>query len=226
MISRTPSSSVGFAAFALAAACAAGPVLAQSSPQAASLPAPAAQPAPLSQADTPAYVVGEKWTFKYENALDPSKNSTYTQAVSNVGPGRVELNQGATVLDANGNIVKLGATSYEPSDGKLRFPMHVGDAWSGSYSYKTGSWEAIGQRRSKVVDVELVETAAGSFQAFRIEQSVAWSAGGGNRGEGQTREVDWYAPAVGRIVKLDYTDQATHAAPTTTHVELVGFTKP
>ncbi|MGF6242781.1 hypothetical protein P3T42_004541 [Paraburkholderia sp. GAS38] len=205
---------------------AASAAIAASAVSPASFPAPVAQPAPLTQADAPAYVTGETWTFQYRNDLEPAKNSTYTQTVARVEDGRAIVNGGATILDANGNIVKLGTASYEPSDGKLRFPLRVGDEWTSSYAYHSGSWEAIGQRQTKVVGVERVDTAAGSFEALRVEQLVSWSAGGGNKGGGRTSETDWYAPSVGRIVKADFSDKAAGVAPTSTHVELVKFSRP
>lgn len=205
---------------------AASAAIAASAASAASLPAPVSPPTPLLQADAPAFVVGEKWTFKFENDLEPSKNSTYAQTVSNVESGRAIINNGSAILDANANLVKLGSASYAPSDGKLRFPLRVGDSWASSYAYRTGTWEALGERQTTVVGVERIDTPAGSFDAFKLEQVVSWSAGGGNKREGRTRETDWFAPAVGRIVKADFVDQATRAVPTTTHVELVEFSKP
>ncbi|VBU66030.1 TapB family protein [Burkholderia pseudomallei] len=190
----------------------------------ASLPAPVAQPAPPARVDAPAFAVGETWTFAYANALEPSKNATYTQTVSSVAAdGSPTLNGGALALDASGNLVKTATGSYQPSDGKLQFPLFVGKSWSASYVYRTGSWAASGDRQAKVVGVERVETPAGAFDAFKVEQVVSWSGIAGNRGQGITRETDWYAPAVGRIARMDFVDQPTHGAPTTTHVELVGF---
>lgn len=193
---------------------------------AASLPAPVAAQVPSAQADAPAYAAGEIWTFQYKNDLEPAKNSTYTQTVTRVEDGRAIVNNGGTILDASSNIVKLGAASYEPSDGKLRFPLRVGDEWSSSYAYRSGSWEALGERQTRVVGVERVDTVAGSFDAFRVEQIVSWSAGAGNKGGGRTSETDWYAPSVGRIVKSDFSDKAAGIAPTSTHVELIRFSKP
>jgi hypothetical protein len=192
----------------------------------ASLPAPVAAQVPSAQADAPAFMAGEAWTFQYKNDLEPSKNSTYTQTVSRVEDGRAIVNGGATILDANSNIVKLGAASYEPSDGKLRFPLRVGDSWSSSYAYRSGSWKAVGERHTTVVGVERITTAAGSFDAFRVEQVVSWSATDIRQRDGRTRETDWYAPAVGRIIKLDFSDQESNFAPTSTHVELLNFSKP
>lgn len=190
----------------------------------ASLPAPVAQPAPLARANAPKFAIGESWTFAYANALEPSKNATYAQTVSSVAAdGSAILNGGALALDASGNLVKAATGTYQPSDGKLQFPLFVGKSWSASYIYRTGSWAASGERQAKVVGVERVETPAGAFDAFKVEQTVSWSGTEGNRGQGVTRETDWYAPAVGRFVRMDFVDQAAHAAPTTTHVELVGF---
>jgi hypothetical protein len=192
----------------------------------ASLPAPAVQPTPVTGADAPAYTVGEQWTFHYENALEPAKNATYTQAVSRIDGASVEVNGGAIVLDASSNVVKSASASYEPSDGKLHFPMHVGDTWSATYTYRTGTWESAVQRQTRVVGVEGVDTPAGHFDAFKIEQVASWTATGGNRGQGTTQETDWYAPAIGRIVKAEYVDRVAHGAPTTTHLELTQFSRP
>ncbi|WP_206954121.1 TapB family protein [Trinickia acidisoli] len=195
---------------------------------AASLPAPVAQPAPpLAEAQAPAFAVGEAWTFSYENALEPAKNATYAQSVSSVAAdGSPTLNGGAAALDASGNLVKNASGSYQPSDGKLQFPLFVGKSWSASYVYRAGSWAARGEREAKVVAVERVETSAGAFDAFKVEQVVSWSGTEGNRGQGVTRETDWYAPSVGRIVRMEYVDQAAHAASTTTRVELAKFSAP
>jgi hypothetical protein len=225
---KAASALAGLALAALAALS--GPLAhaqtAQADPSAASLPAPVAQPGPLTSADAPAYTVGEQWTFSYKNELEPAKNTTYTQTVTGVGGGQVQLNNGSVVLDASGNIVKAETNAYQPSDQKLSFPLAVGKSWSASYVYQSGSWAAQATRQSKVVGVERVDTPAGSFDAFRIEHVVSWLGTNGNRGQGVTHETDWYAPAVGRIVKMDFSDQAAHSSPTTTHLVLTHFAKP
>ncbi|WP_028224485.1 TapB family protein [Paraburkholderia ferrariae] len=193
---------------------------------AASLPAPVAQPALPAQADAPVYIVGEQWTFRYTNDLEPTKNSTFAQTVSRVEGGRTEINGGSIVLDAGGNNVKTATGTFEPSDGKLQFPMSVGKTWSSSSVYRSGSWASDVERQAKVVGVEQVETPAGVFAAFKIEMTASWSGTEGNRGEGTARETDWYAPSVGRVIKMDYFDRPSHGAPTPTHVELLKFSKP
>lgn len=210
------------AALALAAS-ALSPVAAPAQ-TAASLPAPVAQPVPLTRADAPAFAVGEQWTFDYKNELESQRDGTFTQTVTKIDDnGRVQLNGGAIIMDASGNLVSTGGGNYEPSDEKLRFPLSVGKSWSASYVFNRGGWSARGDREAKVVGVERIETPAGAFDAFRVEQTVAWSGAAGNGGHGTTHETDWYVPAVGRVVKFDYTDRPTKGAPTVTHVVLVSF---
>ncbi|WP_446326727.1 TapB family protein [Burkholderia pseudomallei] len=196
-----------------------------SAADAASLPAPVAQPAPaLTQAEAPVFAVGEQWTFDYKNEVEPQRNSTFTQKVTAIdGNGRIQLNGGAIVMDSVGNLVSTGGGNYQPSDEKLRFPLAVGKSWSASYVFSRGGWSAKGDREAKVVGAERIETPAGAFDTFRVEQVVVWDGTAGNAGHGTTREVDWYAPAVGRVIKFDYTDRPMKGAPTVTHVELVGF---
>lgn len=189
----------------------------------ADLAAPAA--APLTQASAPVYAVGEQWEFAFESALDPQQNRNYTQTVESVGNGQtvMAVGSGKTVLDANGNIMRTAGGAFDTSDGKLRFPMSVGQSWSTSYVYKSGSWISHCQRDAKVVAIERVSTRAGSFDAFRIEEATSWSGNDQYGGNGVTHETDWYAPAVGRIVKLDYQSTSTKGVATTNHMELVRF---
>jgi len=183
-------------------------------------------PMPLAEAQAPTFAVGEQWEFSYTNALEPQKNERYTQTVVSVDGGQAALavnggKSASVLLDANGNLVKTASGSYEPSDGKLQFPLSVGKRWSMSYVYRTGTWTSQVDRTAKVVGVERVQTPAGDFDAFRIEQSTSWSGSSGNGGYGGTTETEWYSPAVGRVIRMDYEDQTPRRAPTTTHVELV-----
>ena len=209
----------------LAAACALTALATATEAQTFMAPA---DPAPLTQAQAPVFSVGERWEFSFENALEPQKNEHYSQTVASVDGGQAALTvndrkAASVLLDANGNLVKTASGSYEPSDGKLQFPLSVGKRWSLSYVYRTGTWTSQVDRTAKVVGVERIHTAAGDFDTFRIEQATSWSGASGNGGYGGSRETEWYAPAVGRIVRMDYEDQSPRQAPTTTHVEMTSF---
>jgi hypothetical protein len=194
----------------------------------ASFPTPASAPvsAPLTEAQAPTFAVGEEWEFDYSKALDPKQNAHYTQKVVGIANGQTSLAPGdgrriAMILDENANIVRIGSATYSPSDQKLSFPLSVGKAWSASYVYVSGSWKTQCERQAKVVGVERVETETGTFDAFRIEEKTLWQNDDLYGGRGISRETDWYAPAVGRIVKLEYQDLPTKGPATTTRLQLI-----
>jgi hypothetical protein len=179
----------------------------------------------LAEASAPVFLPGEEWTFAFSDRLDPRNDRLYTQVVTSAPTGgstTLNVNNGRAlmVLDQNANVVSAGSESYEPSDGKLQFPLSVGKSWSGTYIYKNGTWEAHAERHAKVVGIEQITTPAGTFDTFRIEQSVGWTGEFGNKGAGHISETDWYAPAVGRIIKMDYQSRTANSAARTTHIEL------
>jgi hypothetical protein len=145
----------------LAAACALTALATATEAQTFMAPA---DPAPLTQAQAPVFSVGERWEFSFENALEPQKNEHYSQTVASVDGGQAALavndsKTASVLLDANGNLVKTASGSYEPSDGKLQFPLSVGKRWSLSYVYRTGTWTSQVDRTAKVVGVERIHTA-------------------------------------------------------------------
>ncbi|MFM0202339.1 hypothetical protein PQR53_20985 [Paraburkholderia fungorum] len=195
----------------------------------ASLPVPVA--VPLTQVQAPSFQVGQEWEFSFVNELDPSKTGGYTQRVVSVADGLAELgvvvkgSVGRGELDANANVVRAPQAVYSPSNEMLRFPLYVGKSWEAQYTYTSGNWTANDDRSAKVVAIERVQTAAGTFDAFRIESTIAWAGASVSTGAGHAHETDWYAPAVGRVVKQEYEDVPNNKneAPTATRYELVRY---
>ncbi|MFT4434177.1 hypothetical protein ACMX25_12390 [Caballeronia sp. 15715] len=182
--------------------------------------------APPPSANAPVFAAGERWEFAYENTLEPRLNERYSQTVESAAPSATTLvnNRGGHFhLDADSNLVETPATRYEPSDGRLKFPMAVGQSWSTTYVVRSGAWTAKCDRTSSVVAAERIKTPAGEFDAFRIEQRVAWAGMGASQGSGLTLERDWYAPAVGRIVKVEYEDKPLKGPVTATTAQLVEY---
>lgn len=205
---------------------AASAVVAASAALGASLPAPL--PAPLNEAQAPTFAVGEEWAFAFTNVLELAKSYNYKQKVVSVAAGKAELevNDGRSApatLDASANLTSSSGGSYEPSDQRLQFPLAVGKSWSTSYIYKFGAWVAHCDRTSRVVGVERIQTPAGSFDTFKIEQTVSWSGNDQYGGHGTTHEIDWYAPVVGRIARMDFQDIPIKGPAATTHVELLRY---
>jgi hypothetical protein len=203
---------------------AASAAVAASAASGVALPPPV--PVPLVVAQAPVFSVGEEWGFEFTNTLDPGQNSRYTQKIVAVANGQTSLalgggRSGVAILDESANVVRLASANYSPSDQKLSFPLSVGKSWSASYVYTNGNWKTQCDREAKVVAVERVETEAGAFDAFKIEEKTLWQSNDLFGGRGLTRETDWYAPAVGRIVKQEYQDLPTKGPATTTRLQLI-----
>jgi hypothetical protein len=97
----------------------------------------------------------------------------------------------------------------------LRFPMEVGQTWEGLFeseavvrpSNRSTKW----RWKANVAGVEAVTTAAGTFQAFKIEYDGRFFAHQGNESwTGSHKEAAWFAPAINRIVKREW-EQASPA---------------
>jgi hypothetical protein len=91
---------------------------------------------------------------------------------------------------------------FRPPFDSLPFPLHVGKSWRDSgvaINPATGGQIAI-QVASQARCWESITVPAGAFTALRIERSafvqdVAW-----NKSQTTLRMVDWYLPAVNRVV--------------------------
>ncbi len=209
---------------AVLAAIAASTVACATTAAASETSLPAA--APLTVAQAPSFAVGTQWEFSHTSALERSQNKSFTQKVASVAGGHTKLvvgNDGSIVMDANTNIERSGQAVYSPNDQTLQFPLSVGKSWSGSYVYTSGSWRTQCDREAKVVAIERVSTPAGDFDAFRIEEKTLWQTSASVGGTGVTRATAWYAPAAGRIVKMDYQDIPIKGPATTTETVLTRY---
>lgn len=97
-------------------------------------------------------------------------------------------------------------TRFDPPFPTLKFPLVVGNSWKGAYE-ATGATGARskGEIDFKVVSAEKLATPAGEFDTFKIESS-GWITGISWQGSFRMTQVQWYAPAISRIVKSEYKD--------------------
>jgi hypothetical protein len=114
------------------------------------------------------------------------------------------------------NIVKRMSVSGEvkeevtPYRGSLKFSLWVGKKWS--YTFNTTRHEERGKPGEladfdadvKVVGYEQVMVPAGTFGAFKIEESRYKR--GKKRGFGKHRVI-WYSPEIKRVVKTEEEDE-------------------
>ncbi|CAB3794312.1 hypothetical protein [Pararobbsia alpina] len=168
---------------------------------------PAAQAADLPAAQAPTFLVGDSWTYSLSDPRTPGRTFSFVQTIHSINDGAIKLtvsNNGGTMpasMDQNGNLTSIGTKQYSPSDSKLKFPIAVGGNWTNNFTTHTGNGDATTTLSAKVVGVESVETPAGTFQAFRIEETGSVAA---PDGKFQFTETDWYAPDAKRIIKFTF----------------------
>jgi hypothetical protein len=166
-----------------------------------------AQAADLPAAQTPTFTVGDSWTYSLSDPRTPARMFSFVQTVHSITGSTIALtvsNNGGTMpasMDQNGNLTSIGTKQYLPSDSKLKFPIAVGGNWTSNFTTRTGNGDATTTLSAKVVGVESVQTPAGTFQAFRIEETGSVAAPSGKY---QFTETDWYAPDAKRIIKFTF----------------------
>lgn len=115
----------------------------------------------------------------------PAQEETYIVSASEVA--RSKSGQG-------------GANTITPPVPVIKYPLTVGKAWSwqGHMQISQGGQSATlpGSASLKVAGRESVKTAAGTFNAYRVDMKVTVTA------NGQTQSVPntyWFAPGVGMV---------------------------
>lgn len=156
------------------------------------------------RAERPAMTKGDEWKYVMRNLGDGSSR-TFTIAVAEVTPSEVVMTNGDR-YDLDGGIKVLNAEGrrHEPSLPRFIFPMTPG-------AQKKGSYRIVGDKKypewteeytMRVVGLEQVTVAAGTFDAFKVEVTGTYrqKRQDGQSGTGAFKVVRWYAPAVKREV--------------------------
>ncbi len=176
-------------------------------------------------ASKPAWESGQKWAYKYRNAVQDGNFSLevmgeksgcwLVRARLSLGPLRAEQVRYYTTEDLSlagletkfnigGPVEYNKAFLLDPHMINFKWPIEVGQEWSGGFAFATagaGSEEAKkafdGQMtyHIKVVSQEPVIVPAGEFISFKIVEETVGGSGSVYRKE------RWYAPEVGNVVK-------------------------
>lgn len=111
------------------------------------------------------------------------------------------------VMTADLAVVVSGASGsrFDPPIVGFKFPLTVGDTWKSTYVAEGTGNRSKGDIDFKVTAREKVNTPAGDFDTFKIE-SGGWVNGLSWSGSIRVSQVQWFAPAIGRIVKSEYKD--------------------
>jgi hypothetical protein len=188
--------------------------------------------------ERPDVKVGDSWTYQTKDLWTKIVRPPYTLTVEAVGP--LTINVESTVQDGrhfkwvytrDWNLAaRPGPRFVEPYWPSYSWPLEVGKKWGGDATWPgppsmAGTWKA--SFNSRVVGVEKVTVAAGTFDTVKIERKGRYStnahSGSWNGWGGEIIETHWYAPAVRRAVKFTYTDTSGARILTKDETELVKY---
>jgi hypothetical protein len=175
------------------------------------------------QAPKPTYQEGDFWQYKVSEkdfttrSTTTALNGTYelryiqgkVKAFLLNGPDQQEVNVGP---DTTGEylLLLLGGTDERQS---LNFPLNVGKKWNYSFRRKPPGARNYDNYHVavNVIGVEQVATTAGTFKAFRLEDTLGFSTKSRQRSFSQTY---FYSPETKSVIKVNLLrdDGGTQAA--------------
>ena len=183
--------------------------------------------------DSPAYKVGDRWTFV-----------TNPPAVGGTGryPEKIVAVDGSGIVVATsrrGTRVQLSFSRWmNPLDlhGKeimqVRHPLSVGASWSYEFTTEApdGRWHLDNTRKARVTAKEIINVPAGAFECFRIDVIGFWTDLKSTNPFGPNggfEETSWYAPQAKRVVRHESRTTLRGSGRTETvaerKTELTGF---
>jgi hypothetical protein len=186
-----------------------------------------------AQSAAPEVHVGDIWKFR---TLDGFTNETQFEATQRV----VEINDREIVIQLRNtgkdksslryftrdwNMVDTDDGKYDPYYPEFQFPLAAGATWSEKYTWLPMAGAASsGYVKATVAAQEKVTVPAGTFDAYRIERDVETRANNETAVVTTTHMTTWYAPAVRRFVRREWTVTRDGRVRGKTRIELVEYT--
>ena len=188
----------------------------------------------------PTINIGDAWTYTLRNSQKNTPDSQFTITVNNLGAGQIVANwenpvlgdSGTLLFDQDLNLVENKRTSgliiyrATPAFPGYQWPLYVGETWQRGFQYTVqgGGVQYQATLTPQVVGLEKVTVPAGTFDAYKINQTLEYMAfNGTNSWGGSQKTVLWYAPQTKSLVKSEITDFGPRAAVGTTVRELLSY---
>jgi hypothetical protein len=179
-------------------------------------PLPQTPPAGVAaRIEAPPVSAGERWTYRAHDGYTRIERGTYRETLVDVGPQAltVQVSRDGTpdqtlryTRDWNWldkPMTNLQNFRYDPPYPALPFPLHAGKSWRTGVSATdpvTGRVNRV-LIHGEVLGWERVRVPAGEFDTLKIRRVVYAGNAQFFRGEEEIVEYDWYAPALGHVVK-------------------------
>jgi hypothetical protein len=163
--------------------------------------------------------VGDHWTYEMRDEITGDLKSTTTHTITDVSATEISVRFevlgksgfGYQTYDRSWDIINSGTWRFTPNDGSgVRMPLAVGKSWAFKSS-DANSTAGISLRRtgtSKVTAKENVTTRAGTFEAYKIETSIAMRNANDPTKKSQFEQQVWYAPELNHWVKRTYVSRS------------------
>lgn len=186
-----------------------------------------------AQAAAPDVHVGDSWKYR---TLDGFTKETQFEATQRV----VEINDREIVVELHTlgkdktalryftrewNAVDTDDGKYDPYYPEFKFPLAAGATWSNKYTWISIAGAASsGYVKATVSAQEKVTVPAGTFDAYRIDRDVEVRGNNETASVTNTHMTTWYAPAVHRFVRREWTVTRDGRVRNKTAMELVEYT--
>ncbi len=160
------------------------------------------------QANEPRYQEGDWWRVRTElEVKDQSRRGGCQDAykewlvkIDKAGLAHVYGMEEANQTEAICNLV-LGWVFGVSDRRSLQFPLSVGQTWKHRYTRGSRRRPIVVEPEYKVLAWEKVQTAKGTFDAFKITGEASWFTGRGNHA--YAKWTQYYSPKVKAIIRSE-----------------------
>jgi hypothetical protein len=187
------------------------------------------------QSDT-AVRVGDLWVYDTKDEVTGFPKETYTQVVTEVTPEEIRVS--TTIRGRNGPFVIIYdhdwnridnlLLKFKPNDGQgVRLPLTVGKEWRSEYESRNTQTGAAtkGTVASKVLGQEMVTTAAGTFETFKIQTRIRDIDASDPSKLWEYENLLWFAPEANRWVRRALVSKFQQRVRSSTSEELSDFSR-
>ena len=119
------------------------------------------------------YTVGDRAVYAVSDPIFGGKRPGVAIRVTRVDADtdRVEVNDGRSIFDTMGNLIKTGDLLYDPRQQVVPAELQVGRKWTTRFRVSEGMRVYESFLDYQVVGREWVKVPAGDFEAFKVEGS-------------------------------------------------------
>jgi hypothetical protein len=178
--------------------------------------------------------VGDRWTFDQRDEITGLPTATFTHLVTEISPTEYVVritNQGKTgssirIYDHDWNVTERSDFKFKPNNGAgIKPPLAVGKQWQSEYEARnTQTGSAFKESVThKVTAQEMLETAAGNFDAFKIESRRREINVKDPSKSTEYESTEWYAPKISYWVRRLLITRAQKRVTSNLSEELVAY---